>query len=339
MDTRTPLGTEAAPERGTDCTRRRPQPIPSQEKQQAYLRELPISKPLHPSHARDRLALGRGSVGDDNRRPPGETFDLPPDEFPNSKFLPILKAKDRTDKQKSKHPPMPYPHMPPALCRAWHAGARCLLRPARRPGTRSRACPLLPALPGSLQAAQSPFLQSPFLRSHKPGARKNSSFATNGLHSPSKGKGQGKGAAAPKQHGHSLLNPSPITVMFVQTNSAPELQCMAHVTGDAAGPTWLQGLGVLWAPEQPRAPWLSRAPLDGATKQPQGGDSPPPLLLSKQNRKQGRAKTKRSAGEVGETMPRAPELQPSREHTDSAGAGSPAQELSAPWSFVLQLGT
>lgn len=93
VDTRTPLGTEAAPERGTDCTRRRPQPIPSQEKQQAYLGELPISKPLHPSHARDCLALGRGSVGDDNRRPPGETFDLSPDEFPNSKFLPILKAK------------------------------------------------------------------------------------------------------------------------------------------------------------------------------------------------------------------------------------------------------
>lgn len=62
--------------------------------QQPYLRELPVSKPLHPPHARDRLALGRGSVGDDDRRPPGKTFDLSPDELPNSKFLPILKMKD-----------------------------------------------------------------------------------------------------------------------------------------------------------------------------------------------------------------------------------------------------
>lgn len=60
--------------------------------QQAYLRELPVSKPLHPPHARDCLALGRGSVGHDDRRPPGKTFDLSPDELPNSKFLPILKT-------------------------------------------------------------------------------------------------------------------------------------------------------------------------------------------------------------------------------------------------------
>lgn len=130
VDTCTPLGAKAAPERETGCRRRRPRPVPSQEKQQAYLGELPVSKPLHPSHARDRLALGCGSVGDDDRRPPGETFDLSPDKFPNSKFLPVLKAKDRTDKQKSKHPPVPYPCTPPALCRAWHAGTRCLLRPA-----------------------------------------------------------------------------------------------------------------------------------------------------------------------------------------------------------------
>lgn len=63
-------------------------------RQQAYLGELPISEPLHPPHARDSLALGCGSVGDDDCRPPGETFDLSPDELPNSKFLSILKAKE-----------------------------------------------------------------------------------------------------------------------------------------------------------------------------------------------------------------------------------------------------
>lgn len=61
-----------------------------------YLGELPVPKPLHPAHARDSLPLGRGSVGDDDRRPPGETFDLAPDELPNSKFLPILKQKRTT---------------------------------------------------------------------------------------------------------------------------------------------------------------------------------------------------------------------------------------------------
>lgn len=65
-------------------------------RRQSYLGELPVPKPLHPAHARDSLALGRGSVGDDDRRPPGETFDLAPDELPNSKFLPILKRKRTT---------------------------------------------------------------------------------------------------------------------------------------------------------------------------------------------------------------------------------------------------
>lgn len=77
----------------------------SRGRQQPYLRELPVSEPLHPPHARDGLALGRGSVGDDDRRPPGETLDLSPDELPNSKFLPILKAEqDSADQPKAQTP-------------------------------------------------------------------------------------------------------------------------------------------------------------------------------------------------------------------------------------------
>lgn len=71
-------------------------------RQQAHLREFPVSKPLHPAHARDGLALGRGSVGDNDCRPPGETFDLSPDELPNSKFLPVLKAKKDHNTAQSK---------------------------------------------------------------------------------------------------------------------------------------------------------------------------------------------------------------------------------------------
>lgn len=88
------------------------QPTPSQ-KQQAHLRELPVPKPLHPAHARHRLALGRGSVGNNDRWPPGETLDLPPDELPDSKFLPILKAKDNaqmSQEHKPTHASSQHPH-------------------------------------------------------------------------------------------------------------------------------------------------------------------------------------------------------------------------------------
>lgn len=127
--------------------------------QQAYLRELSVSKPLHPSHARDCLALGRDSVGHNDRWPPGKTFDLSPDELPNSKFLPILKAQHNRSAKSTNSPFCPgscagepwstgdSPGVSPCVSHMWNLCA--VIYKNCNPSLKHRAKPFCPSSTGS----------------------------------------------------------------------------------------------------------------------------------------------------------------------------------------------
>lgn len=76
----------------TDPLLSHPSPLPFHA---PHLRKLSVPKPFQPAHARGRLAVGGGLPGHHDGRPPGKAFDLPPDQFSNSKALAVLRVKQK----------------------------------------------------------------------------------------------------------------------------------------------------------------------------------------------------------------------------------------------------